>query len=236
MIGFMLGVKPMARNMERNLPAFLNQLKKHNYEINVVYDIGCNDGGWKRDHQKLFDGAHFYMFEATPSIKLKTRGNQTCFKAVLSDVDDREVTYWLADNDREHTGNSYYKEVSGGFSKGKNVKLKTKKLDTLVAENNLPTPQFVKMDTQGSELDILTGGEIIKQAYGVICEVSILPYNDGAPLFSDYVKKFYDFGFLPTGVHHINMRRDVINQMDIIFMRYDICEEINKFGDRYRVF
>ena len=55
MIGSMLGEKLMARNMERTLPAVLNQLKKHNYEINVVYDIGCNDGGWKRDHQKLFD-------------------------------------------------------------------------------------------------------------------------------------------------------------------------------------
>ena len=226
----------MARNMERRLPVVLDDLKRHNYDISVVYDIGCNDGRWKSEHQNLFSGSHFYMFEASPATKLKTKGNQTYFNGVLSDEDDKDITFWLANKDKESTGNSYYKELTPNYSQGNSVKLKTKKLDTLVAENNLPAPQFVKMDTQGSELDILTGGEIIKQAYAVICEVGVMPYNDGAPLFSDYVKKFYDFGFLPTGVHHIAMRKNVVNQMDIIFMRYDISEKINKHGDRYKGF
>jgi len=225
----------MAQNMDRKLDVVLNQLRINNYEIKTVYDIGANDGRWKYAHSNLFPPhSHFCMFEANPQIQLPNTENQTFFNAVLSYEDDKTVTYYTANPGKENTGNGYYKELTPNYSLGNSIELKTKTLDSLVKENDLPPPQFIKMDTQGSELDILRGGkETFKSAYGVICEVGIMQYNEGAPLFSDYISAFYEYGFVPTGIHHIAMRKNIVNQMDIIFMRKDISMEINKHHERY---
>lgn len=48
----------------------------------------------------------------------------------------------------------------------------TQDLDTFLVNNRLLTPDFIKLDTEGAELDILTGGEqTLKQCLGVLTEV-----------------------------------------------------------------
>lgn len=104
----------------------------------------------------------------------------------------------------------------------------------MIKDNALSLPDFIKMDTQGAEVDIMKGGSVaLEHAKMALIEVPIMPYNTGAPNFNDYISAMYSYGFIPSGVHHIAMRCSVVSQMDIVFVKSDINQEINKHRNRY---
>jgi FkbM family methyltransferase len=74
------------------------------------------------------------------------------------------------------------------------VTLKT--LDTWWAEARKPHVSFVKLDTQGSELDILRGAEeLLAECLGLEVEVEFSPMYTGQPLFHEVDKFLRDRGF-----------------------------------------
>jgi len=227
------------KNLERSCQVVVDELKKHGHKINVVYDIGANDGRWYKDWKPILPESQFIMFEANPNTTLRhsMKENDKRFTQVLSDADDKSVEFFLANGGKESTGDSYYKELTGNYSLGKSVLLNTKTLNTMIAENDLPLPDFIKMDTQGSEVDIMKGGSVaLEHAKIALIEVPVMPYNTGAPNFNDYIDTMYSYGFIPSGVHHIAMRMGVVNQMDIVFTKSDISNEINNHRQRYKGF
>jgi hypothetical protein len=94
------------------------------------------------------------------------------------------------------TGNSIYRELTHFYSDDQLQIIKQKgiKLDDLI-DPNLEY-DLIKIDTQGSELDIIRGGSnTCKKAKGIILEVSLTPYNEGAPLYDEVIRFMEDFGF-----------------------------------------
>jgi hypothetical protein len=64
--------------------------------------------------------------------------------------------------------------------------MKTKTLDTVVNQRGFPLPDFVKIDVQGAELDILKGGiTTIGNAERMIVELQHVEYNQGAKLANE---------------------------------------------------
>ena len=56
---------------------------------------------------------------------------------------------------------------------------------------------LIKIDTQGTELDIINGGiETIKQARFLLMELSFLPYNEGGCMIDDVLAKTRELGFV----------------------------------------
>ena len=67
------------------------------------------------------------------------------------------------------------------------VTVETTSLDTLYSDKVFSNIDFIKIDTQGSELDILKGGEkfLSKNILGIEVEVEFQPIYENQPLFSD---------------------------------------------------
>lgn len=226
-------------NMDRNANEVLRELQRHGHQINVVYDIGANDGRWYNEWKNTLSESTFFMFEANPNTALAydMRIKDRRFVQVLSDEDNREVEFFLANHGKESTGDSYYKEQTQNYSENKSITLKTKTLNTVITENFLPLPDFIKMDTQGSEVDIMNGGSLaLQHAKVALIEVAVMPYNRGGAVFNDYIDTMYKYGFIPTGVHHIALRKAVLNQMDIVFVKSDINNQIHNHRSRYQGF
>ena len=221
------------RDMDRRLKLIINELKSKGIQFNNIYDIGSNDGRWtKKEGIGLFGkDANYWQFEANKNCPQRHKGSWIKARhiAVLSDEDGKEVKMWLPDESRtENTGYSYYQENTIGYGKGKYETSTTIKLDTLVAEHGMPKPDFVKMDTQGSEVDIIRGGSILKHAVAIHCEVPIFEYNKGAPKLSEYIDCLDELGFLMSGVSHIAIKRGVVSQMDVTFVRKDVLKDVYK--------
>ena len=79
-----------------------------------------------------------------------------------------------------------------------------KRLDDIFEDNAVF--DLIKVDTQGSELDILKGGKnLISRATAVILEVAYIEYNLGAPTDKETVDYMSSIGFekkMSIGEHY----------------------------------
>ena len=107
-------------------------------------------------------------------------------------------------------------------------KLKPKKkitdtLDNIVKKEKLPKPNFVKIDTQGSEIDILKGGKkTISNCSVVYLECPIINYNLGAPNLDEYIKYLNSVDFVPYDICEVHYSDKVLIQVDILFIKKSI--------------
>jgi FkbM family methyltransferase len=201
-----------------NLAKFLHTINK-DLPINVVYDIGASNGEWSRaikDH--VLPDAKMYLFEANPiHVPALLRNGFNVFTGTaLSKPGVKEVTFYTGGTT---TGDSYYKENTSWYNDAKSFMVPCMTLDEMVVRDGLPMPDFIKMDTQGSELDILDGASfVLPYAKLIYLECPIIPYNIGAPNIGDYIEKMRMNSFVPIGIFEIHSAENTLLQVDIMFM------------------
>ena len=148
------------------------------------------------------------MIEGNPHCESELKKiNDNYTIALLSD-EVKEVDFYTLKNDLTATGASYYKENTDVYDDDKDVlviKRKTQRLDDLFEEDSVF--DLIKLDTQGSEIDILKGGlNILKKSTIVIIEADIgtgankIGYNQGAPNKSDVIYFMHKNNFKEIGV------------------------------------
>jgi len=198
-------------NLEKRI-AFLST---RNVDIKSVLDIGAHEGNWSRLFQHYFPDADILMIEADKDKeeKLKQLGNYKI--ALLGDTDSKEVNYYKSTNECT-TGNTIYKEnnIASNFI---SEKAKTITLPTLLGSNK--GYDLIKMDVQGSELDIINGAiPIIKDTRFLILELGILEYNQGAPLIGEVIEELNKLGFVMIDILDFNHSDDTyLIQIDALF-------------------
>lgn len=189
-------------------------------DVTSVLDIGAHFGLFTKEMYNVFPNAEYHMVEANVECenKLKEISFAKYYIELLSDS-EKEITYYMNKDDVTSTGNSYYKEMSHHFSNDnfKTVIRNSKTLDTLFGDK---TFDFIKLDTQGSELDIIRGGkELIKKANTILIECSVIPYNENAPLVDDILTYMREIGFDIQTIVYEHIIEDKCVQQDILFQR-----------------
>jgi FkbM family methyltransferase len=166
-----------------------------------VLDIGANFGNFsmrcKGSLWPIF--TNFYLIEANEECRfqLSTTG-LPFFVNLLSDVDGKILTFYKTKDVIGCTGNSVYKEKTIHYTDDHVIaeNKKTITLDTLFKDKNIKF-DFAKLDTQGSELDILRGGQkTLSTCKYILIEVSLKYYNDGVPLKNDIIKFMKEFSYI----------------------------------------
>lgn len=195
--------------------------------IRTVYDVGAHKGRWAGQMQQLMPQARFILFEANSGHEqdLITTGFEY-YIGVLSKPDVVEVSFFSREDDAGSTGGSIYKEKTPQYHDIEPVHRSARTLASVVAENRLPPPDLVKLDTQGSELDVIAGGrELIAQAKYVLMELPVVEYNRGAPSIDAYLSVMRDLGLLPTAVPEIHRYGPIVIQLDILFVSRRLLDE-----------
>jgi FkbM family methyltransferase len=109
----------------------------------------------------------------------------------------KEVTFHLDGLGADSTGpgNSYYLEDTHHYLNTPSEIRITNTLDNIY--DGSYTFDLIKMDTQGSELDIIKGGKfLINKAKGIILEENEYRYNFGAALHSEIKEYMESIGFV----------------------------------------
>lgn len=196
---------------------------KFNFQPNIIYDIGAHEGHWTEDCKKIFQNASYFQFEADTD-KFNFLQKHPSFFSLLGDNDGKEIDYFKIKT-QFTTGNSIFRENSHHYTQNENYYIEKrfmKKLDTIVEENILPLPDFIKLDTQGSELLILKGStKCMKDAKLILLEVSIHEYNKEAPLICDVLNFMKDNGFLMFDIIDNHYIYNTLAQIDILFCKKD---------------
>jgi FkbM family methyltransferase len=165
----------------------LKRLGAAGFTPKTIYDIGAYRGGWTRLASEVFPEAAFVLFEANAdnAAFLASTGHRH-FIAALSDRDGAG-TFFLP-RAADISGASLYVENTAHYAGDSLVsrEVAVARLDTLVAQHDLPLPDLIKLDVQGAELDVMAGGgSALAHCDAIIAELAFANYNEGAPLVAD---------------------------------------------------
>tara|TARA_R110000868_G_scaffold252525_1_gene509165 strand:- start:7456 stop:8160 length:705 start_codon:yes stop_codon:yes gene_type:complete len=195
--------------------AFKNFKEVYNYfEPKSYLDIGACKG-WAIPFVKtqLYTLERMEMIEANRAHEAELRIisqelNIPYRIEVLSDT-VKEVTFYLdgAGNESAGPGNSYYKEDTRHYVDTPKENRITNTLDNIYSDED--SFDIIKMDTQGSELDIIKGGlNLISRTKALILEENVVPFNIGAPLHDEVRTYVESLGF--TLVHVLEDKKSTI--------------------------
>lgn len=143
--------------------------------------------------------------------------------ALLGKRPQKNALYFAAKHPIATSGNSIYRENTRFFEDPEVRYLDMTTLDLLVSREKLKNIDLVKIDTQGSELDIVAGGrKTIAKAEFVLLETQNLEYNRGAPTIAKVMTAMEALGFRLFDVVEIHyLITGEMVQLDLLFARVD---------------
>lgn len=200
----------------------LASLKARGFAPKYAVDVGAYHGDWTVMWKRLFPECAVTMVEAQTSQEPRLRdvverlGPSVDYRiALLGPSSGMSVRFVEMDS-----GSSVLEEHSG--YERKPTTRTTEALDDLLAGEKR-TVDFIKLDVQGYELEVLRGTSArLAHARAVIMETSLVPVNDGCPLIADVVAFMGERGFrLADFCSQIRRRDGVLWQSDLLFLNVD---------------
>lgn len=144
--------------------------------------------------------------EANPSTYEKAKSsvalnqNEKLINATISDTDESEVDFHIANNGESSSILEFgtHKIRHPAIRMIKTIRLKTKRMDTLLVENGVPLDEynFLNLDIQGAELMAMRGfGDKIKGFDFIYTEVNTNHLYKKCALVGEIDQYLNDFGF-----------------------------------------
>jgi FkbM family methyltransferase len=208
-----------------NMRASLIRLHNRGIRPEYVLDGGACVGDWTRLFHSVFPDAKILMVEPQSRHKEKLtaltvqRPSHIKFvNTLLGPPGLNTVPFVVLDDQGGGTGSSVMPEISD--VPRHIVQMPVITLDKLVVEQSFGTINFIKLDVQGYEIEVLKGAsETLKHAEFVLLEVSISKYNEGSPLIYDIVQWMYTQEYIVYELFDLSRRNDVLVQIDFLFAR-----------------
>ena len=201
----------------------LEALRSRGYVPRTLLDVGAHVGTFTQQFLTAFPGCRPTLIEPNPFCHdvLAQLGVEVHGVAASDAAGEAEL--FLTKEWLQSTGTSLYRENTHFFRDDVVVKRTVEKsrLDDLFKGRAF---DFVKIDTQGSELDVLKGGAtVLRQADFVLLEVSLVDYNIGGAKAEAVFAALDALGFHPVEVvdfHRLSGVNDGgLLQMDFLFER-----------------
>lgn len=199
----------------------LNILKEKNYFPDTILDIGAYHGNWTNNMKQIYKDSKYYLFEAIDYKELnifKNDNNVQVFNVILND-NIEEVNWYQMKN----TGDSFFKEKSKHFKNCESIKRETIDINTHILRNNILQESkniLIKIDCQGSEINILKGAtSILPKTDFIILEIPLFgQYNEDVPTFLEHIEFMNTINFVIYDIidnHYIN---NFNMQVDVLFI------------------
>jgi len=213
---------------------FLERLKANGWNFDVFYDIGANIGEWSRETQKIYPDSRFEMFEPligknpdldTNAIHSQVR-NGALHATALGDVSRPAQFKVLGD---QGVGSSLL-VLEPDFRKNiQIIDVDCYRLDDFVRAKSLPSPDFIKIDTQAGELKVLRGAaETLKSNKFILLETWMRRvYGPENPLFHELASFLYDQNYVLFEMLSLNEGRDpdgTLRWFDAVFVNRNVSK------------
>ena len=196
------------------------RLKKLGYQPKLALDIGAYDGAWAASFLTIFPEAKILMLEGQESKKdiLKQKSDinkQLHFQIALLGSAEQEVELNIYE-----TASSVLKENN---ETGATIEIRTLiTLDQLTKNTPFAQPDFIKIDTQGYELEILKGAEkTMQHAQFILLEVSLIDIYKSCPLVAEVMAFMQTKGFVLYDICSLIQRPydKALYQSDFLFVK-----------------
>lgn len=128
----------------------------------ILFDIGANIGDYSLLVAGLFPGSTIYSFEPSKAtfdqLIENTKLNSQIYCVQTAFGEDTKQVYLYSDQTSSGMKSLFNRELNNfGINFNKSEIVKMQRLDDWVANHNI-TPDYIKIDVEGSELSVLKGG------------------------------------------------------------------------------
>ena len=170
------------------------------HRINVVLDVGANEGQFATKLRRLGFTGRIVSFEPDPRVYsrlVERHGHDRAWRSypvALGDA-DTEASFQLAQNPllSSFLSSIHPSNVSSS------IRVPVRRLDGMLAEilEAIPAARvLLKTDTQGFNLRVLRGASgCLDQIIGILAELSVIPIYEQSPPFHMAVRAYQDAGF-----------------------------------------
>jgi FkbM family methyltransferase len=214
-----------------DLVSVLSDMAHRGFQPRTIVDIGANRGNWSAATAEVFPAANFYLMEPIPGFEsdlarfVKGRPGSRYWMAAASNEEGTANIEYVTTLDGALTSGS---TIAGGYHdrakyKVERISVPTLTLASLVQRRELPTPDLLKVDVEGYELEVLLGAEaVLKSVEVVILEVSFERFW-GQPVFHEIISRMADWGYWVYDFVSFNRRPadGSLGQADVCFVRAD---------------
>jgi FkbM family methyltransferase len=200
----------------------LRRMKRLGFNPAVAIDVGAYVGEWTRSFKRIFSDAQVLMIEPQAS---KT-AELSRAKAELRNVEVRvallgaraEASVGFCESE---TASSVLVEAENRRPPTTHMPMTT--LDAMTESGPFARPNFIKIDVQGYEIEVLRGAtRTLGSVEAVLMEVNLLRLHEGAPLFHESAEYLGKRGFQVYDICGF-MRRPydgALWQADVIFVSH----------------
>lgn len=190
----------------------LDFFKKHAGDFRVAFDVGANKGDWTREALKINPKLSVFAFEPDPAMCAEFQANSfpknvVCENQGLGSKKEKLLLYV----NKESSGmNSFVKRALFKDDELAPKEVPVTTVDAYCAEKHIEKIDFMKVDVEGFELDVLrgTGGmirekkiSVIQFEYGGTYLDSNISLKDAFDFFKTAGYSFYKL--MPRGIKRI---------------------------------
>lgn len=174
--------------LDRYEPDTMRLINKYKFPVGNYFDIGANSGIYSLMLAKFNPGAVIHAFEPVPRnlkyfkkyIASNNFSNIKLNDVALSDKTG-EIEFNFQDSITLPLGGSLRDDISNPDLK---IIVKTITLNSYVLKNSLESVDFIKIDTEGAENEVLCGALDTIKKYKPIIVLEVLPILDTEKLTS----------------------------------------------------
>lgn len=209
------------KNQITDMKTILSLLRRKIYP-KYIFDIGCAHGEWFLKAHKIFPESKYFLFDANSQnasklSNLQKKYSNICYKICLLSDKVKELKFY-----NMGYGSSVYEENTKFDRKIEYITSNT--LENELSKINIDsTNNIIKLDVQGSEIDIIKGlNNKISFFEVIILETSVKEYNKNSPLFIDIINfmenknySFYDI----CDLKRLGNENSFLVQFDAVFVR-----------------
>lgn len=210
------------------------------YKIDVVFDVGANVGDLASAYVIQFPHAHIFCFEPASHtygiLERKFKGNDrvSCFRKALGASESKATLILEGSSDMFYISDSL-KEIKIGEKKDAESVVVTT-LDSFCNANNIHYINYVKIDTEGYELEVLKGASGMLAAHSIDfieVEAGMNPGNVRhvpMEILKDFFEKYqYVLFGLYEQVHEWPTKEPHLRRANLIFLSRTMIEK-RSFG------
>ena len=211
----------------------------NNFKIEVIFDIGANIGQSATFYRKKFPKAKIFSIEPVSEtynqLKINTKNldvnccnlafgsNQGVVKMAISNISKHSVSNTKVNNIEENNLNCRYEEVD----------LTT--IDKFLIENNIKHVNYMKVDTEGHDLEAMKGAENAlknKSIDFIETELSMNPTNKFHVDYASMVEFMLKYDYLVFGIyeqiHDFVIGKSVLRRSNVVFISQNIYNKQRK--------
>ena len=160
-------------------------------------------------------------------LKENTKGftNQQCFKALVTDIDDKEYQYHISNNNGKSSSIldiKYHKDIWPAVRYSNTISIKSITLASLLKKEKIDITDYdaLILDTQGSELLVLRGSiKILDHFKYIKTEVADFESYEGCCQLDDIYIFMKEHGYKEHSRKKFISRSGVGNYFDIVYKK-----------------